>query len=82
MLQMYPNLSTLAQICCVVPIHSADVKRTFSQLKLIKINIRNRMLEKTLDSLLHITTEGPKVTEFPVKDAVALWASKKNRRIR
>ena len=82
MLQMYPNLSTLAQICRVVPIHSADVERTFSQLKLIKTIIRNRMLEKTLDSLLHITTEGPKVTEFPVKDAVALWASKKNRRIR
>ena len=26
---MYPNLCTLAQICRVVPIHSADVERTF-----------------------------------------------------
>ena len=77
-----PNLCTLAQICRVVPIHSADVERTFSQLKIIKSNIRNRMLEKTLDSLLRITTEGPKVNEFPFKDAVALWACKKNRRIK
>ena len=62
--RMYPNMCTLAQICRVVPIHSADVERAFSQFK------RNRMLEKTLDSLLRITIEGPKVNEFPVKDAV------------
>ena len=87
--QIYPNLCTLAQICHVVPIHSADVERTFLQLKMIKSNIRNRMLEKTLDSLLRITTEviritteGPKVNEFPFKDAVALWACKKNRCIK
>ena len=47
MLQMYPDLCALAQICRVIPIHSADVERTFSQLKLIKSNIRNRILEKT-----------------------------------
>ena len=80
--RMYPNLCTLAQICRVVPIHSADVERSFSQLKLVKTNIRNRMFEKTLDSLLRITIEGPEVNEFHVKDAVTLWASKKNRRIR
>ena len=79
--QMYPNLCTLAPICHVVPIHSADVEITFSQLKIIKVTL-NRMLEKTLDSLLRITTEGPKVNEFPFKDAVALWACKKNRRIK
>ena len=49
MCQMYPNLCALAQICRVIPIHSADVERTLSQLKIIKIyNIRNQMLE-TLD---------------------------------
>ena len=36
MMKLYPNLCTLAQICCVVPIRSADVERTFSQLKLIQ----------------------------------------------
>ena len=82
MLQLYPNISTMAQICRVIPIHSADVERTFSQLKLIKTNIRNRMIEKTLDALLRIAIEGPKLEDFPFRTAVSLWARKKNRRIR
>ena len=79
---IYPNMSTIAKICRVVPIHSADVERTFSQLKLIKVSIRNRMNEKTLDSLLRIAIEGPPVEEFPVSTAVRLWANKKKRRLR
>ena len=78
---VYPNMSTLAKICRVIPIHTADVERTFSQLKLIKTSIRNRMAEKTLDSLLRIVTEGPCIEEFPISDAVTLWAKKKNRRL-
>ena len=33
--QIYQNISTMAQICRVIPIHSADIERTFSQLKLL-----------------------------------------------
>ena len=78
---LYPNMSTLAQICRVIPVHTAGVERTFSQLKLIKTRTRNRVNEHTLDSLLRIATEGPPVKDFPVKKAVQLWAQKKNRRI-
>ena len=58
-----------------------DVERTFSQLKIIKTRVRNRMLEKTLDSLLRIAIEGPKLEEFDAKRAVDIWAKKKKRRI-
>ena len=34
---IYPNMSTLAKVCCVVPIQTADVERTFSQIKLIRM---------------------------------------------
>ena len=78
---VYPNMSTLAKICRVIPIHTADVERTFSQLKLIKTSIRNRIAEKTLDSLLRFVTESPCIEEFPISDAVTLWAKKKNRRL-
>ena len=78
---LFPNMAQFARICRVIPIHTADVERTFSQLKLIKTRTRNRMNEKTLDSLLRIVLEGPDVDKFPVADAVELWASKKNRRI-
>ena len=43
--------------------------------------IRNRMQEQTLDSLLRIAIEGPPLNSFPVAEAVALWASKKQRRL-
>ena len=59
---IYPNMSILARICRVIPIQTADVERTFSQLKLIKTRLRNRMNEKTLDSLLRIAIEGPTVS--------------------
>lgn len=64
---IYPNMTIIAQICRVVPIHTADVERTFSQLKLIKTN---RMNEKTLDSLLRISIEGPPIQDFNFIEAV------------
>ena len=54
---------------------------TFSQLKLIKTLIRNRMQEQTLDSLLRIAIEEPPLNSFLVAEAVGLWASKKQRRL-
>ena len=81
LMAVYPNISTLAKICRVVPIHTADVERTFSQLKLVKTRTRNRMNERTLDSLLRVAIEGPDVSNFPVVEAVKLWAKKKNRRL-
>ena len=78
---VYPNMSVIAKICRVIPIHTADVERTFSQLKMIKTGIRNRMCEQTLDALLRIVTEGPCLEDYPISEAVNLWAKKKNRRL-
>ena len=57
--RIYPNMTTLAKICRVIPIHTANVERTFLQLKLTETRVRNRMNEKTLDALLRIGIEGP-----------------------
>ena len=38
---IFPNISTLAKICRVIPVQTADVERTFSHLKLIKTRVRN-----------------------------------------
>lgn len=78
---IFPNVSAFAKVCRVVPIHTADVERTFSQLKLIKTRIRNRLTEGTLDSLLRIAIEGSSPEDYPLHEAVELWASKKHRRI-
>ncbi len=79
--EIYPNMSTLGKICRVIPIHTADVERTFSQLKLTKTRVKNRMSEKILDSLLRILIEGPPTSEFAVSETVKVWAAKKNRRL-
>ena len=57
--QVYPRLSRFAKLCRVIPIHTASVERTFSQLKFIKTRIRNRMNERSLDALLRIAIEAP-----------------------
>ena len=79
--RMFPKLSSIACICRVIPMHTASVERTFSQLNLIKTDIRNGMSERTLDALLRIAVNGPSLENFPVKDAAKLWALKKNRRL-
>lgn len=55
-------------------IYTADVERTFSQLKLVNTRIRNQM---TLDSLLQIENDHPAVSEFPVTEAVKRGATRK-----
>ena len=79
--EIFPNMNAFSQVCCVVPIHTADVERTFSQLKLIKTRIRNRLAESALDCLLRIAIEGPSPEDYPFSEAVELWASKKNRSV-
>ena len=75
-------MSELAQICCVIPPHTADCERDFSQLNFVKTALRNRMNEKTLDSIIRIVVEGPPISNYPFQEAVCLWAQRKNRRLK
>ena len=76
---IFPTMSAFAQVYNVVPIHTADVERIFSQLKLIKTRIRNRLAESTLDSLLRISIERLSPEDYPLSEAVELWARKKQK---
>ena len=38
----FPNMSTLAKICRVIPIHTDDVERAFSQLKLTYLKCKSK----------------------------------------
>ena len=76
----FPSLCKLAHIYKVLPPHTSDCERDFSQMKLIKTDIRNRMGEDTLDYLLRINIAGPPIEQFPFGKAVKLWSEKKDRR--
>ncbi|KAJ8023492.1 hypothetical protein HOLleu_35949 [Holothuria leucospilota] len=78
---VYPNFSQLAKILRVIPTNTADPERTFSQMKLVKTKVRNRMVEQTLDAILRVVIQGPPLDKLPVRRVVQLWARKKNRRL-
>ena len=81
MICLYPGMSWLAEVYRVIPVHTADVERDFSQMKLIKTYLRNKMNEQTLYSIMRIVIEEPTLKEFTFEEAVKMWAEKKNRRI-
>ena len=79
--QLYPNLCILAAVGLVLPLSTVDCERGFSDLKLIKTPLRNRLCVSTLESLLWIAIEGPPLTQFDFGHACDLWARAANRRI-
>ena len=78
---MYPNLSTLAAICQVLPVTTVDCERAFSAMKRIKSQLRSTMKTKTLNHLLLISIEGPELDKFDFNRALQTWGKQKNRRI-
>ena len=59
----------------------SDNERIFSQTKLIKNKLRNRMNLDTLNSHLMILLNGPEIEDFNFEEAYKYWENKKNRRI-
>ena len=55
----FPNLMKLASIALVIPVTTAAVERSFSDMKLVKTRLRSRMGEDTLDYALRICIEEP-----------------------
>ena len=51
----FPNLASLARLAVVLPVTTATVERSFSDMKLIKTRLRSRLGEETLNH----STEGP-----------------------
>jgi len=49
---MFPNLHTLANVCMSLPVETASVERSFSKMKMIKTQLRNRLSEKSLSYLM------------------------------
>ena len=59
LISMLPNLNTLTSICLTILIGTASVERSFSQIKMIKTRLRNRLGEKSLSHLMKIAIESP-----------------------
>ena len=78
----FPNLGKLAAIALVLPVTTATVERTFSDMKLVKTRIRSRLGEETLDYTMRICIEGPdKLSDEDLDAIICHWKQQKTRRI-
>ena len=80
LISMFPNLNTLASICLTIPIGTASVERSFSQMKMIKTRLRSRLGEKSLSHLMKIAIESPeKLSDSDLGNIVDIWYRKSRR---
>ena len=78
---MFPNLNTLAIISLSIPVATATVERSFSQMKLIKSRLRNRLSDTSLSHLMKIAIESPDtLQDCDLEEIVDMW-NRKGRRI-
>ena len=81
LIALFPNLHKLATICLSLPISTASVVRSFSDMKLIKNRLRNRLTELNLSNLMKIVIECPeKLTDSDLEEIVDVW-NRKGRQI-
>ncbi len=66
----------------VLPVTTATVERSFSDMKLIKTRLRNRLGESTLDQTMRISIEGQdKISENSLDNIIQHWKEQKNRKL-
>lgn len=76
-----PNLIVLAELALILPIHTADCERGFSNQNLIKSRSRNRIGDAALNRLILLSIEGKPLEEFDFIESLSVWKAQKDRRI-
>lgn len=81
----YPLIVELAEVALSAPITNSWPERGASAVKRITTRLRKRLKNDMLNSLLHVSINGPAVSTPEAKEvvntAVANWLQKKNRRL-
>ena len=81
LIALFPNLHKLATICLSIPISTASAKQSFSDMKLIKNHLHNRLTELSLSNLIKIVIESlEKLTDSDLEEIVDVW-NRKGRQI-
>ena len=73
--EKFSNLSHLFEVLLILPISNADVERGFSSMGRIKSECRNHLEEDTLEDLLQIKLEGPRLLYFSSDNALNAFLS-------
>ena len=70
----------LMNIILALPVGTATVERSFSQMKMIKTRLRNRLNDSNLTRLMRIGIEGPELNSVNFAEILDIF-KQKNRRI-
>ena len=60
---IFPEMWKLLNIAMALPVGTATVEHSFSQMKLIKTLLRSRLSDSNLEQLMKISIEGPPLTD-------------------
>ena len=77
---IFPHTFKLIYILLSMPIGTATVERSFSEMKMIKTRLRNRLSDYNLKRLMTIVIEGPEMSSVPFEQILDIF-KQKNRRI-
>ena len=77
----FPNIMFLLTIAMVLPVSTATVQHSFSDMKQIKDRLRNRLLPSSMFKLMIITIEGPPLHEVDFDAVLGLWKAMMSRRL-
>ena len=64
---------SIVDLLLTLPASSAEVERGFSQLKLLKTDMRSKLKESHLNDLMSIKLLSAPVSEFDPTEAIPLW---------
>ena len=77
LIALLPNLYKFACCCLSLPIGTASVEISFSQMKLIKTRLRNRLGELSLSRLMKIAIESPETLFYSDLQDLVTFGTKK-----
>lgn len=77
---IFPHTYTLIHIPLTLPGGTAMVEQSFSEMKMIKTRLRNRLSDCNLERLMKIADEGPQIGSVPFEEILEVFKMK-NRRI-
>ena len=69
----FNNITIIIDLLLSLPPTSVACETTFSQMKLIKTSRRTRLRPSTLNNLLLVKLESPKIENFEPEDSINKW---------
>ncbi len=76
---IFPETFKLMNIILTIPIGTASVERSFSQMKMIKTRLRNRLSHGSLAQLMRIAIEGPDPTLVNFEEILEIFKESNHR---